>query len=314
MIRIVFEGGLGNQIFEFVMGRYLQKYFNDEIEYDVSKYLNEAGEYRNFELESFEIPSDWHRIEHCGSRFQRMGIKYLYAGIVTKLYFALMKAFNVKGFNKKLDYYYQKLLNIVGVYWVHNPNSYGPPNKSWTKDKLFLGQWIWPAMCEEYKDEILDFVKFKITPSIENQVFLDLINSTNSVGVHIRRGDYVTLGLVVCSLRYYEYCMDLISEQIDNPTFFVFSDDIAWVKGNIKTNKRIIYVDNHNSAPEDMQLLSSCQHFILSNSTFSWWSAFLSKNLNKIVIAPKYWKTGTEEYRTPLILDSMVLVDNRKFI
>ena len=73
MIRIVFEGGLGNQIFEFVMGKYLQKYFNDEIENDVSKYINEVGEYRNFELESFEIPSDWHRIEHCGSRLQRMG-------------------------------------------------------------------------------------------------------------------------------------------------------------------------------------------------------------------------------------------------
>ena len=56
------------------MGKYLQKYFNDEIEYDVSKYINEVGEYRNFELESFEIPSDWHRIELCGSRFQRMDL------------------------------------------------------------------------------------------------------------------------------------------------------------------------------------------------------------------------------------------------
>ena len=202
MIRIVFEGGLGNQIFEFVMGKYLQNLFNDEIEYDISKYINETGEYRNFELDSFEIPADWHRLEKQGTRFQRMGIRYVYAGVVTKLYFAVMKILRVKGFNSTLDNIYQRLLNIAGVYWVHNPKSYKQPNDSWTKNKLFLGQWIWPEMCEENQKIIQDFVKFKNPLSVENQCYLEQILNTNSVGVHIRRGDYVTLGLIVCSLKF----------------------------------------------------------------------------------------------------------------
>lgn len=105
-----------------------------------------------------------------------------------------------------------------------------------------------------------------------------------------------------------------MAERVIDPVFFVFSDDIQWVKDNIKTDKDLVFVDKNNTAPDDMQLLSSCKHFIMSNSTFSWWSAFLSKNENKIVMAPKYWKTGFEEYRTPLILDSMELIDNRKYI
>lgn len=314
MIRIVFEGGLGNQIFELVMGKYLQLFFKDEIEYDISKYISEVKEYRNFELDAFEIPADWHRLEVQGSRLKRMGIRYIYAGVITKIYLFIMKAFKVKGFNPLLDNAYQKLINIAGVYWVHNPKSYKQPNQSWTKNKLFLGQWIWPAMCEEHKTEIQNFVKFKIKPTPENQYYLDQIEEANSVGVHIRRGDYVSLGLIVCSLKYYEYCIDLMSEKVQNPVFFIFSDDISWVKQNIHTDKTLVFVDNKNGAPEDMQLLSSCKHFIMSNSTFSWWSAFLSKNESKIVISPKYWKTGTDEYRTPLILDSMLLVDNRKFL
>ena len=314
MIRIVFEGGLGNQLFEIVMGRYLQLHFKDEIQYYISKYRNEVGEYRNFELDAFVIPADWHRIELQGSRIQRMGLKYLYAGVLTKLYFMLMNICRMKSYNSSLDTIYQRCLNVFGIYWIHNPKSYKRPDNSWTKNKLFLGQWIWPSMCEEYKDEIHQFVQFKQRPTIANQHILDQIQSTNSVGVHIRRGDYVTLGLVVCSLNYYEHCIDVMANRMDNPVFFIFSDDIPWVKENIKTDKTLVFVDNHNSAPQDMQLLSSCKHFIMSNSTFSWWSAFLCKNPNKIVLAPKYWKAGDDKYHSVMILDSMELIDNREYL
>lgn len=102
------------------------------------------------------------------------------------------------------------------------------------------------------------------------------------MGVHIRRGDYVKLGLVVCDIHYYERCMQKMMDIVKNPTFFIFSDDISWVKTNLKfKGSELIFIDNNNSSPEDMRLLYSCNHFIMSNSTFSWWGAYLGKYPNK---------------------------------
>ena len=73
--------------------------------------------------------------------------------------------------------------------------------------------------------------------------------------------------------------------------FFIFSDDIAWIKDNLTTNSDTVYVD-HNSGKQsynDMYLMSLCQHHIIANSSFSWWGAWLGTNVKKIVIAPKQW-------------------------
>ena len=76
MITISFEGGLGNQLFQFAYARYLQKTFKDGIIYDISKYVSESTEYRNFELDSFSIPKDWIKYESKGNRLQRFGWRY----------------------------------------------------------------------------------------------------------------------------------------------------------------------------------------------------------------------------------------------
>jgi hypothetical protein len=114
--------------------------------------------------------------------------------------------------------------------------------------------------------------------------------------MHVRRGDYAsnpktgaTHGL--CSLDYYEEAIRYISERVEQPIFFIFSDDINWVKCNLKVDFPCQYVD-HNKSMEsfnDMRLMSLCQHHIIANSSFSWWGAWLNPGQKKIVIAPRRW-------------------------
>jgi hypothetical protein len=141
-----------------------------------------------------------------------------------------------------------------------------------------------------------------------NKQMADIIINTNAVSVHVRRSDYVndtktneTHG--TCSLEYYREGTEIIARENPNPHFFVFSDDPIWVKRNLLINHRTTYV-KHNDADknyEDLRLMSLCKHNIIANSSFSWWGAWLNKNPEKIVIAPKAWFQTNERSSEDLI-------------
>ena len=116
------------------------------------------------------------------------------------------------------------------------------------------------------------------------------------MSIHIRRGDYVSNKITnlthgVCGIEYYINAINYISKHVEQPYFFVFSDEPEWARENLKITFPITYI-NHNTSQndfEDMRLLSLCKQHIIANSSFSWWGAWLSRNDNKIVIAPKKW-------------------------
>lgn len=122
------------------------------------------------------------------------------------------------------------------------------------------------------------------------------IKDCESVSIHVRRGDYVSDPKTnsvhgVCGPEYYRAAIDMISAEIDNPNFYVFSDDPEWACRNIKPDAPTIYVrrDDCSKDYEDICLMSICKHHIIANSSFSWWGAWLNENPEKIVIAPKKW-------------------------
>lgn len=146
----------------------------------------------------------------------------------------------------------------------------------------------------DFEDNIRKEFEFKIEPSENNKKMIEIINESNSVSVHIRRWDYTLAKnnyIWLQSIEYYNKSIDLIKKKIDNPIFIFFSDDISWVKENIILNDKSFYIDwnDSNTNYEDMRLMSLCKHNIIANSSFSWWWAWLNKNKEKIVIAPKKW-------------------------
>jgi hypothetical protein len=119
------------------------------------------------------------------------------------------------------------------------------------------------------------------------------ISTSDSVCVHIRKGDYTNSVnskiYIQLTHEYYLSAVSYISKVLEFPRFFVFSDDISWVKENIYISGDVIHVENIGSDIDEFQLMMSCKNFIIANSTFSWWAARLSSNINKVIIAPKKW-------------------------
>lgn len=121
-------------------------------------------------------------------------------------------------------------------------------------------------------------------------------NRVSTVSLHIRRSDYATnqklKGIIQpLPLDYYYKAIELIAKKVSDPHFFIFSDDIKWVKENLMVNYPITYAsgDNNIQDHEEIILMGMCSHNIIANSSFSWWGAWLNKNTNKVVIAPKSW-------------------------
>ena len=133
--------------------------------------------------------------------------------------------------------------------------------------------------------------------SISNQaenIYNNIKLQTNPVSLHIRRGDYANNihtnkhhGLI--SHEYYYHAEHYIKSKISNPLFFIFSDDIEWVRQNLNITDCVFASNLNITEVEELYLMSQCSHNIIANSTFSWWGAYLNKNPHKIVIAPKQW-------------------------
>jgi hypothetical protein len=139
----------------------------------------------------------------------------------------------------------------------------------------------------DYRNEILKL--FKIDDNTNQKIhdkYGDLL-SLDTCSIHVRRGDYLALQNhhPIQSIEYYQNAIDIIG---NDKHFLIFSDDIKWCEENFGglTNKTYI---TGNQDYEDLYLMSMCRNNIIANSTFSWWGAWLNKNEDKKVIAPKQW-------------------------
>jgi hypothetical protein len=168
------------------------------------------------------------------------------------------------------------------------------------KNTYFQGFWQTEKYLLPIAKELRKELTFKQEMDKENLEIATLITSCHSVSLHIRRGDYLkkrrfdTVGSV-CTEKYYAQSIQYITNQLEQPRFFVFSDDIHWVKKHLNI-KQATYVDVNTgkNSFKDMQLMSLCQHNIIANSSFSWWGAWLNAHPDKIVIAPAIWFRGTD--------------------
>jgi hypothetical protein len=154
--------------------------------------------------------------------------------------------------------------------------------------------------CEKYFKDINDNIlnSFLINEDVSSftmQIKDKILTSKNSVSLHVRRGDYVNNQKAnevhgTCTLEYYRKSIDFFRKKYPELTFFIFSDDIQWVKDNLEVEGSIFVDCNEPRIPhEDIYLMSLCKDNIIANSSFSWWGAWLNNNKDKNIIAPKSW-------------------------
>jgi hypothetical protein len=173
-----------------------------------------------------------------------------------------------------------------------------------TRNVYLEGNFQAHRFAQDVDQRIRTEIVFRNPASGHNLETLNQIRAAeSSVSLHIRRGDYVVRGEgpQVLSLGYSVRAMQMMTEKLRKPNFFVFSDDIDFARENLPRGKNVIFVDHNDEghACEDLRLMSACRHNIIANSTFSWWGAWLNSNPGKLVCAPLSWHNINPDVHYP---------------
>ena len=259
-IELILSGGLGNQMLQYAYARKVQldsgncKLVINTVLYDSDRFK------RNFSLMQFFLNED---VDVINKAHPLIRVAGGFSNYFEKTIYNIFSFFNICIWRSKK---YRKLKDCQYIYGYFQSEKY----------------------FHKYARLIKKELHVKTRTEQKNIAILNRINSTNSVCIHIRRGDYISENLLMCDQKYYETAISYMKAELDNPTFFLFSDDIKWVKDNYK-DANYVYVENANKDYQELELMYNCKHFIMSNSSFSWWAQYLSDYDDKIVIAPAKW-------------------------
>jgi hypothetical protein len=271
-IIIRLQGGLGNQLYCYAAARALSLNTNKELLIDARPIKGE-GPNRQYDLSVFDIKE-----KHVSGLTSWITgwVASVRLGKLFKVLFPLAWNFKIirdkeEGFDASLSNPYRGTIILQGY---------------WQSFKYF-----------DNEDKILKKeLTIKNEPDAINKNWIAELHEEESVALHVRRGDYVnnpTANAIhgTCTPEYYEKAIKLIFEKVENPSFYIFTDDPEWAENNISISAptKVIKHNLGKSDYEDLRLMSHCKHFIIANSSFSWWGAWLSNNSSKIIIAPSKW-------------------------
>jgi Glycosyl transferase family 11 len=276
-IFVTLDGGLGNQLFEYAFGRAVAIRTGGELILDPWKCRR--GRTKPMQLGHFRIQA------RCTTKFETV----------------VCRMVDSPRFRAVRDVLNRIKPGLLPKVVRKRKHSFDPALFEQRSSVFFDGWWQSELYFRDHREVILADLEFRRPPSPVNQEWLERIGSATAVCVHVRRGDYVTDPVInksigVCGLDYYRAAFDLIDRRVPSPTFFVFSDDPEWTRSNLPVPEPRHFV-SHNcgiSDWEDLRLMSACRHFVIANSTFSWWGAWLSRHDPKLVIAPKQWFAGAK--------------------
>ena len=291
------EGGLGSQMMAYSLYLALEKaYPNEKVICDFTAYhkyyrVDHNGSELNrvFGVKEDCLPIPLAPIIHSGSLFPRVVRKFLTMSGAIKYHDAIQEKYN---YDKNVFY-----LNGTYIYW-----------QCWTSWKYFLG----------VEEKVLETFKFRPIKGRRNIETQKRILLENSVSIHVRRGDYIGNTVIgeLIDIDYYIKALEIIFQNVSNPHFFIFSDDPEWVTNilakEIQAPTTHINWNKGLDSYLDMQLMASCRHHIIPNSSFSWWGAYLAKSEGQLVIAPKYWSNYSSGIELKdMNLPDWVVIENR---
>lgn len=286
---VLLYGGLGNQLFQYIMGEYIRNKYNLDVYYDLSSF-GLLPTYRQYELNEVvrDIPI-YKSNKLCFSRYTHI--------LRRILQYALKMEPGVAYYNELRD----KLDENIFITRKH---------------KLVYLDGYWQNK-KYYEWCVKNIDGFRITPfdEIPDQLKDDFnyVKSNTCVSLHVRRGDYLLKEnsslMAFCSPKYYTDSLDYILSKVNVAKLVVFSDDPEWVKQNLTFKLETKVIENKDVSPIwYIYMMSCCKHHIISNSTFSWWGAVIGSTINSITIAPSKWFNKRE--LPSLYFDNWTIIKN----
>ncbi len=267
-------GGLGNQMFQYAAARSLSLKrgipfsvtFDDPYKFVARKYA----------LDIFQLDLNFAGMDDLRKYAPKTGLK--------------RKIFRLLGKNPDSFLFQEK------EYYVFDPAFFDVDSHAYLR-----GFWQSYLHFEDIRAALLNDFGFKQPLSGKNKEWAKLASESNSISIHVRRGDYVSVAQAnkshgVIEVPYYEQAIKAVSQRVEQARFFVFSDDMPWVRENLKLPADTVFVEGNDgeAAFEDMRLMTHCKHNIIANSSFSWWGAWLNQHPDKLVVAPNQWTTSAE--------------------
>ncbi|MBC8052888.1 MAG: alpha-1,2-fucosyltransferase [Sphingobacteriaceae bacterium] len=282
---VKFLGGLGNQMFQYAFYLALKQKFK-KVKADLSGF------------EDYSL--------HNGFELERVfGIKI-----------PLASEYDIRIYrNENQDFITRKIRQLKGVKRAYQSENifFGFESEIFKdpKPRYYWGYWQNYNYLIGIEDQLKNEFKFIEPLDNENLILMEEIESSDSISIHVRRGDYLKDPLLsgVSDLAYYERAIESIRKKVSNPRFIVFSNDITWCKASLGLESAV-YVDWNTGRDSfrDMQLMSCCKHNIVSNSSFSWWASWLNNFERKIVVSPKSWMNDSSYDYSGIIMKNWVQI------
>lgn len=264
-------GGLGNQLFQYAVGRALSLRHGTQLRFDISAF--EGNELRTYALHHFSVVGTPLSKED----YRKLQIKGTPRGLLDLLTLSFVRSGQIPVVRERSFEFDAAVL--------------GAPETCYLR-----GYWQSPKYFEGIEGQLRRELVVRTPIAGKNLVAARHLVQRQAVAVHVRRGDYISNREThryhgICDNEYYMSAEELLRKKVGNLEIYVFSDDPDWVQKHLRFQSPTTLV-RHNSKEqdyEDLRLMSMCKHHIIANSTFSWWGAWLSKHPGKIVIAPQRW-------------------------
>lgn len=255
-------GGLGNQLFIYAASRRLSFVNNVPLKLDISGYSEDQFD-RSYSLGHFKTDQEF--ISHEDANNLNLAKK------------------------KAVKYHVNKFLPFKCKTYIRENSLFDPRLLTLKVDKnVYLdGYWQDENYFEDIEAVIRSDLEIVSPIGKRHLEFAKKINAANAVCIHARRINYEHL----LTADYYDAAVKLMAGKVQYPHFFCFADDISWIKANIKIEEPVTYIENDAESKdyEILWLMMQCNHYIIANSTYSWWAAWLNSCPEKIVIAPRKW-------------------------
>jgi hypothetical protein len=282
------SGGLGNQIFQYALGKQLAEKYGEELSLDTFFYRQHPE--RKFELDFYQVPykekSDYLWYNKVRLYVQRIPIVSDAFGII----------------KERKEFAYDTRIERHAY-------------------KYYTGYWQNLSYIRSYREELQRLFHYPKTLSDKQMQLVHEMHQNQSVAVHVRHGDYTSEQFkkvyYTQKADYYRKAMELILKRMDDQKvkFYFFSDDIEWCRQVFAEYENCVFVDHMISEDHhsDFMLMRQCKHFITANSTFSWWGAWLKEQAGVVIVPAKWYYDDKKNQRVLQALiepDWIVLDDN----